>query len=348
MLLRISLGFPRIATIANLSTLQAPSLNSFLTDSCGLSPAAAVTVVSKLSFFTKGNKVTVNCNTDSVLAFFQSHGFTSSQIAKLISTYPRFLLSNPARTFQPKMDFYLRAGFSPSTLTKLISSDAHILVASLKNRIIPNFDFLKVILHTDKDVVSAVKRSTWILRVDLKNKMAPNIDTLRGIGVPIVSIAKLAKIQPSVLMQSISRFGESMGRVLRMGFIPSDAMFIHALHSVSAISAATLERKLEVYKSFGLSEDKILSCLKKNPMIMSLSEENIRRSFGFFMEKLKWTPEFVVSYSVLLMLSLEKRIAPRVCVYETLGHEGAMSWNPSGNERPVPFLHLQGMRSALC
>ncbi|KAJ0978063.1 hypothetical protein J5N97_013537 [Dioscorea zingiberensis] len=323
--LRISIRVPRIPTIANLSTLQAPSLTSFLTDSCGLSPAAAITAASKLSSFSKGHKISAQSKPESVLAFFQSHGFSPSQIVKLFSTHPRLLVSNPARTFQPKMEFYLRSGFSPSTLTKLITSDAFILLMSLKNRIIPSFDFLKAILHKNEDVAAAVKRSTWMLRVNLKKKMAPNIETLHGIGVPMVSIAKLTKIHPTVLMQSTGRFGESVKRVLQMGFSPSDAMFIHALHSVSAISVTTLERKLELYKSFGLPEDKILSCLKKNPMIVNLSEEKMRKSFGFFMEKLKWKPEFVFSYSVLLMLSIEKRVAPRFSVYEILASKNLLT-----------------------
>ncbi|KAJ0978060.1 hypothetical protein J5N97_013534 [Dioscorea zingiberensis] len=312
----ISIRVRRIQTIANLSTLQAPSLTSFLTDSCGLSPAAAAVAASKVTFISKSQKVTAKRNPVSVLTFFESHGLTPSQIAKLFSTHPRFLLSNPARTFQPKIDFYLAAGFSPSTLTKLISADAYILLVSLNNRIIPCFDFLKAILHTNEDVVAAVKRSTWMLRVDLKNKMAPNIETLRSIGVPIVCIAKLVKIYPSALMQSSSRFGESVERVLQIGLNPSDAMFIRALNSLSTISVATLERKLEIYKNFGLSEDKILSCLKINPMIINLSEENIRKKFRFYMEKLIWKPEFVFSSPVLLMLSLEKRIAPRCASYD--------------------------------
>ncbi|KAJ0978052.1 hypothetical protein J5N97_013526 [Dioscorea zingiberensis] len=317
-LLRMSIRFSRIPTFGNFSTLQAPSVTSYLTDACGLSPAAAIAAASKISFISGSRKVSSKHNPDSVLAFFRSYGFTQSQITKLISMYPRFLLSDPVRTLQPKMDFYLSAGFSTSTLTKLISSDADLLRSSLKNRIIPAFDFLKAILHTNEDVVAAVKRSTWIFHVNLEKKMEPNINTLRSIGVPVGSIAKLAKIHPSVLMQSTGRFGESVERVLKMGLSPSDAMFIRALHSLSSISAVTLKRKLEVYKSFGLPEDKILFCVKQKPMIVNLSEENIRKSFGFFMEMLKWKPEFVFSSPVLLTLSLEKRLAPRFSVYEIL------------------------------
>lgn len=318
MLLRISIRVPRIPPFAFFSTLQSPSLTSYLTDVWGLSPAAAIAASSKLSSISDWNRVSTKSKPDSVLAFFRSHGFTPSQITKVISRYPRFLLSDPARTLQPKMDFYLRSGFSPSTITKLICSNVDLLRSSLKKRIIPSFEFLKTILHTDEHVVAAVKRSTWLFHVNLEKKMAPNIDTLHRIGVPAANIAKLAKIYPMVLMQSSGRFGESLERVLRMGHCPGNAMFIRAFHSVSAISVATLKRKLEVYKSFGLPEDKIVSRVNQKPMIVNLSEDNIRKSFGFFMEKLKWTPEFVFSSPVLLTLSLEKRVAPRVSVYEIL------------------------------
>lgn len=155
-----------------------------------------------------------------------------------------------------------------------------------------------------------------MLHVDLKAKISPKIKSLQAIGVPLVNIAKLAKTNPSVL--SPSRFGESVERAVSLGFSPSDANFIRALHSVSATSVANFKRKVEACKKFGLTEDKILSLFKKNPRIMNLSEENIRRSFGFFVEKLNWKPEVVFSYPVLLMLSLEKRIAPRAHLCETL------------------------------
>lgn len=158
-----------------------------------------------------------------------------------------------------------------------------------------------------------------MLHVDLKAKISPKIKTLQAIGVPLVNIAKLAKTNPSVLMQSTSRFGESVERrAVSLGFSPSDANFIRALHSVSATSVANFKRKVEACKKFGLTKDKILSLFKKNPRIMNLSKKNIRRSFGFFVEKLNWKPEVVFSYPVLLMLSLEKRIAPRAYLCETL------------------------------
>ncbi|KAJ0978053.1 hypothetical protein J5N97_013527 [Dioscorea zingiberensis] len=174
----ISIRVRRIQTIANLSTLQAPSLTSFLTDSCGLSPAAAINrcIEGHLHLQKpKGHRQAQPRLRPHLLRIPWPHSIADRQALLHAPSLPSS--PTPPGRFQPKIDFYLAAGFSPSTLTKLISADAYILLVSLNNRIIPCFDFLKAILHTNEDVVAAVKRSTWMLRVDLKNKMAPNIET---------------------------------------------------------------------------------------------------------------------------------------------------------------------------
>ncbi|KAM0948004.1 putative transcription regulator mTERF family [Dioscorea sansibarensis] len=340
MLLRIPNRFRRMPAIAHFSTLGETLVTSFFIESCGLSPAAAIAATSKLNSLSlsRMSNACIHPRGKSLIAFFQSYCFSPSQISKIMSKCPRFFMSNPNLTFRPKVEFFLRYGFQLPDLTKIITSDPCILVSSLNNRIIPSLDFLKTILPADEAVVAAVKRSTRMLHVDLKTKMAPKIETLQAIGVPLVNIAKLAKTHPSVLMQSTARFGDSLERAVSMGFNPSEAKFIRALHSLSSISPASFERKLDVCKSFGLAEDKVLGLFKKNPRILNLSEHNLRSSFDFFVDRLNWRPEVLLSYSVLLMLSLEKRIKPRNFLCGALDLKGLSSSLTGKSVTPLTFL----------
>ncbi|KAK1295302.1 hypothetical protein QJS10_CPA16g01470 [Acorus calamus] len=104
---------------------------SYLVNTCGLSVDSALRV-------SKGFQLKTTENSDSVLSFFKKHGFTDTQIAKLISCRPKLLSFNPDKTIKPKMDFLRDAGFSTPDLTLVLSKNPNILTSSLDNQLVPN------------------------------------------------------------------------------------------------------------------------------------------------------------------------------------------------------------------
>ncbi|KAK1294213.1 hypothetical protein QJS10_CPA16g01298 [Acorus calamus] len=221
------------------------------------------------------------------------------------------------------MDFLRDVGFSTPNLTFLLSKNSYILRYSLSNQIVPAFGFLKGILGTDEAVITTIKRAQWLLSKDLHNIMGSKIGLLQDHGVPNSRISALIKWQPRCFLQvHLDRFTEALTKVKAMGFEPSSSYFNVALVSITSISESNWEEKFELYRSFGWSEDDILSAFKKQPQIMALSKDKMRKMMDFFSKEPGLGLSVVSHYPNLLLLSLEKTIIPRwsvICVLMSHG-----------------------------
>ncbi|KAI8005001.1 hypothetical protein LOK49_LG08G03166 [Camellia lanceoleosa] len=128
-------------------------------------------------------------------------------------------------------------------------------------------------------------------------------------------------------MTSCDRFREIVKEVEEMGFNPLRTKFVIAIHAFRAMSKSTWEKKVEVYKKWGLSEDDILLGFGKRPWCMIASEHKISGVMDFFVNKMGLESSFVVRRPALISLSLEKRIVPRCEVYKVLLSKGLIKDN---------------------
>ncbi|XP_020599595.1 transcription termination factor MTERF4, chloroplastic-like [Phalaenopsis equestris] len=293
---------------------------SYLVGSCGLSPSAALKTSKKFTLKATGNS-------DSFLSLLRSHGFTQTQIANIVTSYPTLLNFNPEKIIKPKLQFFLSAGFSNADLVKFISNDPHILNFSLENMIKPNFQMLKSILGSDREVDIAIRNSSRLLRIRLDKVMLPNMKTLRDIGVPPHNIVKLATFHPRSMMKSPAHFTESVDLLKTIGFDASKPLFTLGINALSVLSKSSWAKKLDFYGRFGWSEKDTLSAFKKYPYCMSYSEEKIKQTMVFFVEKLKFDPSSVAERPVLLSFSFEKRVAPRHKIFCMLASKGLTKKN---------------------
>ncbi|XP_042953796.1 uncharacterized protein LOC122290253 [Carya illinoinensis] len=97
-----------------------------------------------------------------------------------------------------------------------------------------------------------------------------------------------------------------------------------------ALNSKTLwEKKVEAFRSFGLSDNEIYAAFKRHPMCMALSEKTIKKMMGFFVNKLKMKPAKISKSPILLQYSLEKRIIPRCSVLQLLMLKGLIKVDTS-------------------
>ncbi|XP_059652925.1 uncharacterized protein LOC132300019 [Cornus florida] len=302
------------------SVSSTPNLHSFTVDylikSCGFPPEKALSA-SKYTNFETPDKP------DSVLTLFRNHGFTDTQISVLIRKLPRLLLSDPENTLLPKMEFFHSKGFSTQDIAKILSAAPGVLRRSLENQIIPTYNFFKALLKTEEKTNVVIKHFPGILLYDdLHICVVSNIETLREIGMPESIIVSFFTNQPQAFTPNADRFKEIVEEVKKMGFNPTKTMFGAAINALRAMSKSTWEKKVEVYKKWGLSEDQILVAFRKYPMFMVASEDKITGIIDFFVNKMGWESSIVARRPVLLGLSLERRIIPRCLVYQIMLSKG--------------------------
>ncbi|KAK9111392.1 hypothetical protein Scep_018911 [Stephania cephalantha] len=286
---------------------------SYLVNSCGLSPESALSASKKVRLKSPSKP-------DLVLHFFRNHGFSNTQIANLTTKLPLLLLANPQKTLLPKLEFLKQVGLPDREIANFLSTDPNFLFRSLERKIKPAYEYLKGLLGSDEKVAAAIKSScsSWVLQFNLQRLNNQKVDILRKHGVSKENIVKLALNSPNSFSKSNDRFEELVRNVSERGFDPCSSMFVHAIDVLSGMKSDTLEAKMQLFRSYGWSEDDIASAIRKWPFCVSISEEKLKKGLDFFMNKLKWKSSGFVKYSNLLGLSLEKRVIPRWMVIQYL------------------------------
>ncbi|KAL3508069.1 hypothetical protein ACH5RR_033451 [Cinchona calisaya] len=295
---------------------------SYLMNSCGFSQERALSA-SKYVFFDTPK------NADSVLVFLKKHEFSDDQISRLVKRRPPILLANPEKTLLPKIEFLKSIGVSRLDIPKIICKSPNILARSLKNHIIPAIDLLWDLLHSNEDIVFAINRFPELLVTNMETKVAPNLEILREVGVTKSGILYCLKHMPRLLVRSPDSLKEYVKRVEEIGFYPQTTMFLQAVKVMAATARLTWDRKMEVYKRCGWSEEEVLTAFRRQPHCMVASESKIMGVMDILVHKMGFHISDLAKTSVLILLSLNRTIIPRCSVYEVLHSKGLLTKNLS-------------------
>ncbi|XP_028109820.1 uncharacterized protein LOC114308433 [Camellia sinensis] len=319
-----NLYFIQIHTFSSSSLETTPNQHSFAVNyfinSCGFPLEKALSASNYVKFETPNKP-------DSVLAFFENHGFTKTQISNLVRRYPPVILCDPEKTLLPKFQFFKSKGVSSTDVAKILSSAPAVLKRSMENQIIPSFNFFKSFIQSEEETISAIKRNAGLLLVDLQNCALPNVEILREANVPDAKILFMLKFMPRAFILTSDRLRKIVNEVKKMGFNPSKSNFVLAVHALKSMSKSTWGKKVEVYKKWGLSEDDILVAFGKYPWCMMASEHKIVRVMDFFVNKMGWRSFLVARRPWFISMSFEKRIVPRCAVYQVLLSKGLIQNN---------------------
>ncbi|CAK7351309.1 unnamed protein product [Dovyalis caffra] len=251
----------------------------------------------------------------------KNHNFSKDHILNLVRKRPAVLLSKPLKTLLPKLEFFQSKGFPNPDVVKIISSYPYILGSSLENQLVPAFDFFENFLQSDALAIRAIKRSPSILEVNVES-LARIVDVLRDNGVPKKNIALLFGYRPSIVISNLESFKKLIQQVTLMGFNPSKSQFVLAIVLLRSMTTSTWEKKLDVYRRWGLSREEILAAFVKNPWFMGLSEKKITGVMDLFVKNLGWESSYIAKNPSISSYSLEKRLIPRALVLQFLVSKG--------------------------
>jgi mTERF domain-containing protein, mitochondrial len=296
---------------------------SYLIASCGLSPTAAAAVASRGG----GVRIISTAKANSVLALLRRYGFSDSQIALLIRQAPKLLVVDPDKILRPKLEFFASLGFPVGWL-----ANKQILDRSLNSYIIPCVDLLRCILGTDANIRLAASRHKFGFSFNPEKRMRPALQALRHHGLSEEVISKLVLLQIGVLGLAPDRIAGIIEDLKGLGLLTSDSRFVYGFRVLCSINKDTWLRKAALYQSLGVSEDELSRAFRKQPTIMLISTESIKKKTRFFLDELKLDLSHVMRRPVLLGYSLDKCILPRCAVLSVLMREGKI-------ERDVDLLH---------
>ncbi|KAF3953474.1 hypothetical protein ACB098_02G041700 [Castanea mollissima] len=299
---------------------QQPFAVSYLINSLGFTPEAALSA-SKYVHFEISEKA------DAVVKFLKNHGFSQTQISNLVRRRPGVLTCNPEKTLLPKMEFFSSKGIPSPDLAKMFTVYPDLFKRSLKKQIIPSFDLFKSLLQSEDKTLQAMQRCPGMFTYYLETYVVPNINILRESGVPESIVISILQKQPRAFRVNPVQFREAVEEVKEMGFNPSTMKFAKAVHAVRSMSKSTWERKLNVYKKWGWTEDEVSMAFRNHPWCMTVSEEKLMRVMDFLVNKMGMESSLIQKRSILVSLSLEKRLIPRGLVLQVLLSKGLVKKN---------------------
>ncbi|CAA6664453.1 unnamed protein product [Spirodela intermedia] len=228
---------------------------------------------------------------EAVLRLLRKQGLEDGQIRRLVLGRPTVLVADAEKTLEPKIKALLGAGFSGADLTRLISSSG----AAMALR---------------SNLLKAIDRNPHLLSFRIDERVAPTLAYLRSMGIPNSKILTIMMRSPYLVTSN------------RHGDLPRTGIFALALSNVSNISRSNLAAKIEFLMTFGWSQAELLLAFRRFPNIINLSRERVQATMDFLLKEAGCSPSYVSSRAVLLGLSLQKRLIPRLEVLRSLRIQG--------------------------
>ncbi|XP_052192078.1 transcription termination factor MTERF9, chloroplastic-like [Diospyros lotus] len=257
----------------------------------------------------------------SVVQFLEEIGFSKSQIQYTVRVSPGILFCSIEKNLKPKLNLFQELGLTGDRLGEFISKNPSFLNCSLENTLMPQIDLIRKVLVDDKDNQDLI----WVLRrVSRFRAKVPepmllrNIAFLKSCNIVGPRLVTMFKTRPWVLLMPESALRDLVSRVLNMGFSVDSGMLVYALQTVSSMSAETFNRKLDLLKRFGFSDNECIEMFRRFPSVLKASEAKLKFGIEFFLNDAKVERSTLVRRPICLICSMEKRVKPRYRVLQVL------------------------------
>ncbi|XP_074559273.1 transcription termination factor MTERF8, chloroplastic-like [Curcuma longa] len=287
----------------------------YLVDSCGFDQKKA-TEASKLL---KG--IQSRQQPDSVLAFLKSYGFDDASVKRLVHYFPQCLLLDVEKKLAPKFRAFEDLGFSPSDVVHLVRSNPD--TTKVKHeRTVPRIEFWQDLLGSKDALVKLFKSNYWFLGYSIKKKIQPNLELLRECGLDGPKLASILRNHPLFVALKADFLKSLISRAEDLGVQRTSGMFHRTLLALSMVSPEKFKMQMELFQSFGWSEDDFVVAFQKCPSFPNGSSATLRRKMEFLINEVGYASSYIAIRPILLIMSLERRLIPRHRILATLKSRG--------------------------
>ncbi|XP_074559291.1 transcription termination factor MTERF8, chloroplastic-like [Curcuma longa] len=287
----------------------------YLVDSCGFDQEKA-TEASKLL---KG--IQSRQQPDSVLAFLKSYGFDDASVKRLVHYFPKCLLLDVEKTLAPKFRAFEDLGLSPSDIVHLVRSNPF-TVKMKHESTVPKIEFWQDLLGSKDALVKLFKSNHWFLGYSIKKKIQPNLELLRECGLDGPKLAFMLRNCPLIVAQNADFLQSLISRTEDLGVPRTSGMFPCTLFALFKVSPEKFKMQMELFRSFGWSEDDFVVAFQKCPTFPHKSSMSLQRKMEFLINEAGYASSYIATRPILLTLSLERRLLPRHRILATLKSRG--------------------------
>ncbi|XP_078150609.1 uncharacterized protein LOC144545929 [Carex rostrata] len=306
-----------LSTASQVAPSASPASNfavEYLINTCGLPSDRAIAKSRYLPHLKSPEKP------DAVLQFLRQVGITEPQIRAAAFRNPGFLCLSVEKCFKPRMAELQEIGFSPSHISLLFS----IYPLSFQcTRLQQQIQFWMPIVGSVEKLLHLCKRSFYLLTANLETSVIPNLSFLQQqCSLSVCQIVRLINSASRLITSSHESLVSKVSRAEELGVPRSSGVFLNALIVVSCLKESTIDSRLLYWRSLGFSPKELNSIICKAPMVLGYSENLIGCKMEFLINEAACDKLHVVQNPVLFMLSLEKRLRPRILVRKLLESKG--------------------------
>jgi len=168
----------------------------------------------------------------------------------------------------------------------------------------------------EEDIAKLVISNARIFNIS-EDKLKSAISLLQKLFGEGQALSELIATQPRFLTVSEETVLESFKQAEDLGCQKGSKMFASVMRSILGTGKEQLERRLQCLSSC-FSEKQVLELLRRWPLILGYSEENVKHHVDFLVKSVGFPSDYLVKYPAMFGYSLEKRIIPRYRVMEAL------------------------------
>uniref|UniRef100_A0A0A8ZUB7 Uncharacterized protein n=1 Tax=Arundo donax TaxID=35708 RepID=A0A0A8ZUB7_ARUDO len=320
------LAITRFATTASAAASPDPApftVEDYLVASCHLNQDQALKASKALSHLTSPT------NPDAVLALLSGLGLSPPDIAAVVVRDPKLLCCKVDKRhgFSTRLAALQRHGFSTSEIARLVLLSP----SSFRRRaIISKLKYYVPFFGSFDDLLNALKKRSSLLGADLEGVVKPNVSCLREFGLGELEIAKICRKVPSLLSARPERVQAMVVRAEAMGVPRSSPMFKYALQCVASLNDEFITAKVEFLKeTFRWSEADVRFAVSRDPWVLTVSKDRASRVSKFLISEVGLDPEYIACTPALIKYSLVRRLIPRHYVVKFLKANGLLGHDRS-------------------
>ncbi|RLN12967.1 hypothetical protein C2845_PM09G10270 [Panicum miliaceum] len=258
----------------------------YLVSRCGLTQAQALKAAAKISHLRS------RARPDAVLAYLESTlGIPAADVTRVVVMDPTLLCADVERTLPRSVADLHDLCLSRDEIVRLVP----LVPNSFRNRFLrSNLEFWLAELGSFDKLLKILRSSSGLLSTDLDKVARPNVDFLRQCGHYISELAgtnlylsRIFAMKPEVLKETVQRAEE-------LGVKRGSRMFRRALAVVAFVDKEVVDRRIRLLHNIGFSKDDVLTIVRKQPLVLGLSEQKVQGNVDFLMKDVGLEVSYIV------------------------------------------------------
>ncbi|KAI4981929.1 hypothetical protein ZWY2020_022421 [Hordeum vulgare] len=298
-------------------------VDDYLVTTCGLTREQALKASKHISHCKSAS------NADSVLAYLAGPTLRLSKadIAHVVSRDPRILNCSVDNTLKVRIATLRCYGLSDNNVRTFLRVAPSVFRSF---RIQEKLDFWLPFLGSPEKFIHILSRNYYLLTSDLERVVKPNIALLLESGVSADDIVKMCVPNSRLLTSSPKTVRSILERADKLGVPRGSLMFKEAVTTTTGLGAESLAAKLKLFEEIlGWSEAEVTNLVRRNPMVLRISGEKLRRAKEFLTKVVGVDTSYILARPSILMYSLKCRLVPRHYVMKLLQEKGLIQKDQS-------------------